>query len=277
MSDYFLHCDQVKILALSLPDGCTDGKCVCPSCGEAGSFNISRDGDTLKFICFRVSCGFKGIIGSNGGAAKLRDKDTLTRQVRLFTGELDFLNEYELIYLADKFSIDTHWLEHVRWGIRDSRVYYPQYSPTGRVLGYIARHYPDLGKANGAKAYWKPVVAGDTGLCLPSMEVLAMIRKQRRVVLVEDYPSCLRIISQLGIPCCCMGGTNLYESMIDTLIDLGVDVPIVVLDADAVVKAGKMKRALQLAFPNAKMLPLLGADPKDMSADELAHVFDSII
>lgn len=265
---------EVKLLALSLPDGTTDGSCTCPACGKSGSFNITRDGTCLKFICFRVSCGFKGIIGSNSGETFKREALPTTK---LFKGELDFLNEEEIAYLSDKFLIDKRWLQHIRWGVQDNRVYFPQYSMLGNVRGYIARHYPDLGRSRGAKAYWKPVVAGDSGLCLPSMEVLAMIREQRRVVLVEDYPSCLRIVSQLGIPCCCMGGTNLYDSMIDTLIDLGVEQPIVVLDADAVVKAAKMKNLLKLAFPDTIAIPLTGADPKDMSEDELESTFKSIM
>lgn len=268
--------DQVKQLALSLPDGCTDGKCACPKCGRTGSFNITRDGDCLKFICFRVSCGFKGIIGSRADKSTLRD-EPLTRQTKLFTGELDYLNDDELEYLHDKFRIEHEWLQHIRWGVADNRVYYPQYSIRGKVQGYIARHYPDLGLSKGAKAYWKPVVAGDSGLCLPHMQVLSMVREQKRVVLVEDYPSCLRILSQLGIPCCCMGGTNLYESMIDTLIDLGVEQPVVVLDADAVVKAAKMRRLLMLAFPDTVAIPLTGPDPKDMTEDELATTFSTLI
>lgn len=268
-------CGQVKLLALSLPDGCTESKCACPSCGEAGSFNLTRDGDTLKWICFRVSCGFKGVLGSNADHSLKRD--VLTKTTKLFKGELDFLNEHELLYLHTEFNISYKWLEHIKYGLADQRVYYPQYNMRGKVQGYIARHYPELGHSKGAKAYWKPVIAGDSGLCLPHMRVLAMIREQQRVVLVEDYPSCLRILSQLGVPCCCMGGTNLYESMVDTLIDLGVEQPIVVLDADAVVKAGKMRRSLSLAFPDTITIPLTGADPKDMSEDELASTFQSIL
>jgi DNA primase len=140
------------------------------------------------------------------------------------------------------------------------------------VFGYIARHYPALDgdrPTKGAKAYWKQVIAGDPGLLFPNMEVMAQVVKEKRVLVVEDYPSMLRINSQMGIPTCCLGGTNIYAKHIDTMLTLGVDELIIVLDADAVVKAVKLKRGLSLAFDSVTVIPLTGADPKDMTHDEL--------
>ena len=157
-------------------------------------------------------------------------------------------------------------------------MYYPQYHVSGRVHGYIARHYPDLTDLpqRGAKAYWKPVLSAEVGLCLPHMKVLADIHKQKRVVLVEDYPSALRINSQLRIPTCCIGGTSLYSAHIDSLIAMGVEEVIPVLDADAVVKAVRMCKAMSLCF-TTRTLPLTGADPKDMSFTELVSTFEPLL
>jgi hypothetical protein len=174
--------------------------------------------------------------------------------------------------------IPPDFLQKIRWGEWDCRVYFPQYTIDGRVMGYIARYYPELNyniPLRGAKAYWKPCLSHTPALLFTDLAILLEVRKQKRVVLVEDYPSALRINSQLTIPTCCLGGTNLYDTVIDSLLALGVEQVIIVLDADAVHKAVKMKRALALMF-DVVIIPLTGCDPKDMSKRELSKVFSCI-
>ena len=270
--------NAVKELALSLPDGHTDSTMECPKCGSNKAFSLTRDTNKLKFICFRASCGFKGIIDSTTGRSIRDISEEQLKPVKLFTGELDFLNDAEIAYLASLFNISPDLLLKIRWGIKDKRVYFPQYTVGGKVQGYIARYYPALNfdiPLKGAKAYWKPVVATPPALLFTDLSIVPMIREQKRVVLVEDYPSCLRIISQLGIPCCCLGGTNLYDTVIKSFLDLGIEQLIIVLDADAVHKAVKMKKATALLF-DIEVLALTGCDPKDMSIKELAEVFRHI-
>lgn len=270
--------DKVVEIALDLPEGQSDNTHPCPKCGEQKGFSVSRIDGTLKFICFHATCGFHGRMDSQG--MRVKGEDTPTKKPKkLFTGKLDKLNLFEKEWLVREFGINAKLLRGVRWGVDDQRVYFPQYRVDGRIQGYIARFYPALTctKVQGAKAYWKQVLPTDTGLCIPSMTILKMIREQKRVVLVEDMPSCLRIISQLKLPCCCMGGTNLYDEMVSTLIELGVEQVIIVLDADAIVKAIKTKRSISLAFPDTVVIPLTGPDPKDMSYEELALTFQRII
>jgi len=167
----------------------------------------------------------------------------------------------------------------VRYSEEDNRIYYPQYDMTGRIHGYIARYYPALANdvpLKGAKAYWKQVISTDVGLCFPNMAVLKQIVDSKRVCVVEDYPSMLRMNSQLGIPTCCLGGTNIYDAHISTMLALDVKQLIIVLDADAITKAVKLKRSLALAFDDVIIIPLLGADPKDMSVKELNKIFEVI-
>ena len=89
--------DAVKELALSLPDGCTDGGSPCPNCGRVGSFNITRDGNTLKYICFRVACTCYGNTGSRGTNTGVQ---TISKKVKLFDGELTMLTDEEYAYLS---------------------------------------------------------------------------------------------------------------------------------------------------------------------------------
>ena len=263
--------------ALSLPEGSSQ-RCTCPKCDNRSSFSMSRVGSEIRYICFSASCGFKGVITSKGGYTPELDQKVI-RHSKLFSGTLTALNFYELHWLSEVFHIESQWLHSVRYSEEDGRVYFPQYDVMGRVFGYIARHYPALDNdhpTKGAKAYWKQVIAGECGLLFPNMEVMAQVVEQQRVVVVEDYPSMLRINSQLGIPTCCLGGTNIYTAHLDTMITMGVRELIILLDADAVVKAIKLKRGLSLAFDNVTVIPLTGADPKDMQVDELNLIFKGI-
>jgi DNA primase len=171
------------------------------------------------------------------------------------------------------------YLRHIRYNTADGRVYYPQYDITGRVMGYIARYYPELAdgkKLRGAKALWKPVLAKDMSLCFPMMEVLTQAVERKQLAVVEDYPSALRMNSQLHYPTLCLGGTNIYESYINTMLAMGINKLVIVLDADAITKAIKLKRSLGLAFDEVIVIPLLGADPKDMSTSELDKTFKQL-
>jgi hypothetical protein len=278
MSSYSDNVDAVKLLALSLPNECSEGSYTCPACGKSGSFNVTRADNELKFICFRVSCKFHGKTGDRTDDTNQR---VTVRKAKLFDGQLDFLNDFETRWLANEFLIEERWLHPVRWGIRDSRVYYPQYNADGRLGGYIARYYPELNYnkqlGDDPKAYWKPTLDRDCGLMYPNPKVMANARKQGRLVMVEDYPSALRINSQLGIPTCCMGGTNLYNSMINTLIKAKVATVRVVLDNDACDKAVKMAHEIGFCIPDTEVIPLLNCDVKDMSLAECASTFKDMI
>lgn len=263
---------------LSLPEGCSQ-RGECPKCNNKGSFSVSRINSEVLYICFSASCGLKGVITSKGGDGVSLDRKVL-RQHKLFKGTLTALVTGERYYLSKVFRIEERWLEQVRYSEEDGRVYYPQYDVMGRVFGYIARHYPALDSdraTKGAKAYWKQALPGDPGLLFPNMDVLAQVVETKRVCVVEDYPSMLRINSQIGMATCCLGGTNIYDRHISTMLSLGVTELIILLDADAVTKAVKLKRGLSLAFDNVHVIPLLGADPKDMTHDELTKTFEVIL
>lgn len=225
-------------------------------------------------MCFRAACGCRGVINS-----RCTEQVARVKKVLQFKAELSCLNEYETQWLMDKFLIEREWLAQVRYCEDDGRVYYPQWNRNGSIAGYIARYYSHLA-GDGAKAMpkalWKGIGVASMGLYFPSLEVVSTAVKYKRVCLVEDYPSALRINSQVKYPTLCLGGTNIYEAHVKALIELGIEDLTLVLDADAVVKAVKLKRGLSLAFNSVKILPLTGADPKDMTLGELDNLFESV-
>lgn len=261
--------------ALSIPEGGGE-RGICPACGSTSAFSMSRTDSEVSYICFKLACGCRGTITSKGSGTSTGVK---SKKVKLFNGELTKLSDYEIDYLMDTFLIEREWLNTLRFSEQDMRVYYPQYNIMGLVHGYIARHYPALDndcRTKGAKAYWKPVLASELGLCFPNMHIRADITRTGKLCVVEDYPSMLRINSQIGIPTCCLGGTAIYDRYVSTMLALGVKELTILLDADAVVKAVKLKRGLSLAFDDVKIIPLLGADPKDMAVDELNKLFKRV-
>jgi len=275
VSDYK---QSVTEQVLSLPEGCST-RGICPKCGTTSAFSMTRNSSEIMYICFSATCGLKGVITSKGSDSTGLEQNVI-RQHKLFNGNLSVLHAHEEDYLHDTFLIDYEWLHAVRFSEQDMRVYYPQYDVMGRVAGYIARHYPALDgdmPTKGAKAYWKQAIQGDIGLCFPNMNVLQQVVTTKRMCVVEDYPSTLRINSQIGMPTCCLGGTSIYERHISTMLSLGVTELIILLDADAVTKAIKLKRSLSLAFDNVHVIPLLGADPKDMTVQELNKTFEGIL
>jgi len=277
MSHHSSTRDEVRQQAISLPEGCST-RGTCPECGSTAAFSMTRTNSEVCYICFSASCTCRGVISSRSGREGGLEP-TVLRHTKLFNGTLSALLEGEARYLSRKFNISRRWLEQTRFNEEDMRVYYPQMDIMGRVHGYIARYYPELNRGRplkGAKAYWKQVLGTDISLCFPNMDVLQQIVDSKRVCVVEDYPSMLRINSQIGIPTCCLGGTNIYGSHISTMLALDVKELIILLDADAVTKAVKLKRSLSLAFDNVVIVPLLGADPKDMSVSELNQTFEDI-
>lgn len=275
MTSHSSHTELVREQALSLPNG-ANMRGVCPECGTTSAFSITRVDGEVQFICFRAGCTCRGNLASKG----ISIDSTVIRQKKLFRGRLSALTSRETYYISHAFRIKREWLDLVRWGDDDDRVYYPQYDTKGRVHGYIARYYPALNDAlplKGAKALWKQATGYDTGLCFPNMEVLTKVVEQKRVCVVEDYPSMLRINSQTGIPTCCLGGTNIYEGHISTMLELDIRELVIVLDADAITKAVKLKRSLSLAFDKVTIIPLVGADPKDMGVRELSEIFEVLL
>ena len=267
--------DIIKAEALSLADG-QSMNIPCPWCGR-DSFYVTRDGGTLKYIDFSVNCGKAGYIDSRGGHY-YQEKEEV-KQVVLFTGKLCKLMSDERDWLSNKFNLPVEMLRQVRYGHKDDRIYYPQYEADGRIAGYIARAYPELWdlRFKGPKALWKPTITPTGRLLFPHLDVLRAVREQSRVAVLEDWPSAMRVFSQTGLPAVALGGTQLYPGHVDTLLQLDVQEVVLLLDADAVVKAVKLKRENALAFPDMRIVALTGADPKDMTPQELQEVLEPVL
>lgn len=264
---------SIKELALSIPVGSTE-RSTCPLCGRTDSFYITRTTNAIKYIDFSVHCGLKGIIGSTGGEAAQTTSPQKSR--KLFTDSLDGLDSRERRWLSRKFLLPLSSLKDVRYGLEDTRIYYPMFNQYGAISHYIARHYRRLsiGGRRGAKAINKYMLPHDTGLCFTSQENIQLAFESKRIVLLEDWPSAHRVYTQIGLATGCLGGTQVYASHLQTLLDMGMEEITFLLDSDAIVKAVSLARSMSLAFPKTTVIPLLGADPKDLSYAELEALLE---
>lgn len=273
--------NSIREQALHLDDGeTTQGE--CPWCGRTDSFYLTRTTNAIKYIDHSVNCGKRGVITSRPGD-RLADVDvvkTTRKPKKIYKGELFPLDHKEQHFLWRRFGLGLTATNHMRYCEWDGRVYFPMLSMHGQVVQYIARYYPELAGGReqyGAKALVKWASDEPEQLLFPTLEVIKQVRETGKVLLVEDYVSAQRFNYQMGIPTCCLGGTTLYQGHIDTLLRMGVQSVALLLDGDAITKAVKIKRSVQLCF-HVKLCTLSphDPDPKDMSHDELEEKFANL-
>ncbi|MEE8599413.1 MAG: hypothetical protein V3S69_07935 [Dehalococcoidales bacterium] len=272
MNDYSKYTDSIREQALALPDGASmRGK--CPQCGSDGtSFCITRNGAELNFIDFSASCNLHGKVLSTGDAKLIGEAKALPLKP-LFSGRLSHLETAEISWLSDKFHIPCEHFRTSRYSEDDYRVYYPLYNHLGVLTGYIARAYTELAYGKqffGQKALNRTMVHGVQGLRFPCIDSLKAAHANKSVAVLEDWPSTMRIWTQTGMPTACLAGTNLLDEHVATMIEMGIEKLVIILDADAIVKAMKMKKANALVFSSTIVIPLTDADPKDMTLRELS-------
>ncbi|AUR81859.1 hypothetical protein NVP1015O_45 [Vibrio phage 1.015.O._10N.222.51.E5] len=271
-------------LAQDLEVGETSAGLPCPACdgGRTGErkLYLNRLGDGVMYICHRASCDLgKGFIGAKcyheRGAKPKPKRKKLFDYTKL---QPVALHDDTMQYLADKFHLRVEKLygRELQWCEWLGRVLIPIKNLEDKHLGFAARYYPDLdpwqdAPFNSVKSidFYK----GDEfeGVLMPkSIHCI-----QDTLVLQEDYWSALRIAEY--IPCVALGGTNLSPALVDALIRLGVKHLVVCLDADATYKAREIRHKYDLFFASVHVMPLKGADPKDLTNDQLMRtVIDPI-
>lgn len=264
---------DISILGSDLAVGERSPHLVCPKCNGGGSGESSlliwSDPDCLTYKCFRVNCGLFGKTGVSG----YRKISTQVRKPKSKVRDLtpERLPDDVTDWLCDYFSWltpDTLYLNGVQWEEHHERVIYPIRNLAGYDEGLLLRKYDDLilhednVKGIKAKTYWRelPKDYKLTGLMPPRDAA-----RSDHIVLVEDYPSAMRI--NLDVPCTAISGTSLQDASLMDLIKAGIKHVVMILDADAVVKASKIVHAYRPFFHTMSFIPLKWGDkdPKDMS------------
>jgi hypothetical protein len=259
--------DKIKLLAIDLADGETR-RVECPACGSVDSFCVTLAGNEIKYIDFSASCGISGVISSHGFRGKPAKPKPLPELPGLYP-----LDAEQHQYLTKKFNVALPYLWHIRYSHADGRVYIPLYDGAGGIAAYIARYYVDLanGPQIGSKALFKPVTSTCEQLLWSMPEVMLSARECKRVLLVEDPMSALRVWAQCGVPVAPLLGTFMKEYQLNTILEMGINKVYVALDSDATIKAVDMKRRINVLV-DTSVIPLTGKDIKDLSIEALDNL-----
>ena len=287
--------DQVRMLALDLPEGVTKNGERCPKCGGGvhgdRAFSITREGDgTLKFICFRASCGFRGKVSSSpstttyscdgqrlgavssdvqGNTGSLRNtpakggrsiSESATRSLTSAERQ-DYRGAY-------RGTSDSH-LQKLRKFKMDGSIGIPFYDTYRRMVGYNRRQDKRLGwDGKGRKSVIefvdeKPPTTGDFYYCQGKTDT---------VVIVEDQISADCINNICGVDTFAIMGSHISDDVVLKLKDIGYRRLVLAMDADAWGKADKFEQKYRLLGMEAIRWNS-GLDPKDMQVAELYEVF----
>lgn len=262
-----------------LPDEVVVGSQLCPSChgGASGELSMSvgrRDG-LLWWRCHRASCGFRGLHGGTSSHTYKVAEHTKGR----WNYETERLPSEWLEWLSNRFRIlndivDKEWQWTDGYG---GRVVMPIRNERGIITGYNLRSYLDPSEwtAEEKQGHRKALIhriAEHVGQCW-----YQACPYPRHLLLVEDQPSALRASQVMGINSIALLGTDVPDSLIETIKWRYDYKPTVVLalDQDATgVAMGHAARARRL-YDNVKVLAL-EEDIKDMTQETFMNTMDEV-
>lgn len=273
--------DDITILGADLAVGERSSHLLCPKCNGGNSRELSlliwSDPDCLTYKCYRVACGLYGKTGVSGYrkvAVKKHKPKTSVRDVRP-----EPLPEDVIDWLVDEFpwlTQDILYLNGVQWDDIRERIVYPITSLTGTEEGLLLRKYPELVldetnlRGMKAKTFWRDMPEGYklTALMPPRNAV-----RTDSVVLVEDYPSAMRL--NLDVPTVALSGTSIQDASLMDIVKAGKRHVVMVLDADAVAKAAKLTHNYSPFFHSMSFIPLGVDDPDPKDMDD--HDYHSLL
>ena len=273
---------DIEVIASHLCIGERSNHTVCPKCLGGGSGEASlliwADPSCLTYKCYRVACGLFGRTGVSG------HRQMATKKRKPLTS-ITTLNPSPLPQdvvdcMTDMFpwlSRQLMILNSVQWEDKKERIVYPIRSLTGTDEGLLVRKYDvlilDESNLQGikAKTYWRDM---DEDYTLTSLMPPRGADRSDKIVLVEDYPSAMRLNED--VPCTAMSGTSLQDAALMNIIRSGVKHIVIVLDADATTKAAKMAHQYRPFFHSMAFVPLADLDPKDMNDEDYTSLVTQI-
>lgn len=263
-------------MAVELENGETI-RTICPECNggptKEKSFAITHKDYVLLYCCHRATCDLQGVIGS-GNVEEYKEQEKRKKAIRSYDGEL---SNFGVILWEN--TLHKYGLSHaycLRQGIkyaRDAvRLYIPINDARGYQVGELLRAL-DAERQKPKTLINRTSVTGEM-LHFPLGNVLT-----DTIVLVEDVFSAMKIHYDLGYNVASILGTNVVDSSIEYLKEIGIKTAVLFLDGD---KAGRMAtcKLLQKLEPHFRIAVALcpnGKDPKDLTTnelkEELAHVY----
>ena len=249
-----------------LADGETAAGQLCPSCGGGRTgehtLSVSRDGDTLLWVCHRASCGWAGRSGSRqsvgmGGRTKLPAcRGTVGRT---YVRQQEELPASVVEILKEKYVLNSRQLATLGWAGREERVVLPVKDWQGELLGAVLR------SESGALPKAKSHTEEDAVACYVNYS-------SPDCIIVEDCYSALRASEYMKAVA--LLGTNLNDSRVRNIKQQQFRNVYLALDADVYDKViGYVQQYRSLL----RMKPVkLTKDLKNMNVEELQEFMNEL-
>lgn len=237
---------------------------LCPVCEGGGSrehtFNIFQiDSNFLGFKCHRASCGVQGVVPCIGKGytevAKRRKPVPRVNRTPIPTEHHAIL--YRKYHLTPSICEDFE----VQWYVDNDgngRLWIPINSYDGKFGGFVGRM---LEKKDGFK---KAITYKNDNASALSYYKADYSVAHKRIVVVEDAPSAIRLASS-GVNAAAILGGDFTQAMAEELASLGCRV-VLSLDPDAKEKA--VRQAIKFSTVLPLMVRIGRVDVKDMDEEE---------
>lgn len=271
-----------------LEPGTTVSGLVCPKCDGGStrerSFNVScveevssRNNSTLKWMCHRSSCGFKGTLiagdhslrqarGESEGAHSPPVKvEAPTLEERI--GPLNEVPSITKDYLINERYLTEQTITKcgLRWSPRYHRLYIPLRDAQLSTIGCVLRSF-DKSRQPKTLTFYEKGATSTLGWFTAGRDGLLYI--------VEDVFSAMRL-QQFGISAISLCGTNLNDArLLEVAANGGKSTynPVLALDLDALGKAVDVMRHARSFLPSIQVRKIT-KDFKDLTPQELEDYF----
>ena len=258
--------DDVRLMASFLGEGTHNGL-VCPKCrgglSEDKAFTLTKTHSHIKFICYRATCGFSGIVDHRSGKV-ITQQAKVKATTNPFTGVYESYPEKVAKFLEASFGINN---TQVKWAVESKRVLFPVRNFQTK-LGFVARGYKELGwNGHGPKTI--SYIDTDTN---PFLHIPKRAMKSSTITIVEDWVSAEVVAS--FTQACAILGTHLSMDAAVYLRANGVEHIKLAFDSNAWHKYPSVMQRCGALFKSVTgMTWESGLDPKDMEYGELIENF----
>lgn len=265
----------LSMACTGLADGETVRDVLCPFCvggrSQEKSFVVTRQGNILKYVCFRASCGKSGITGFNGSLVG-ETKNPLIKKAsdpvgRPFQGDIAALTAAQARFLFAKYQLTPNELSAsgVRYAPLSRRYVFPVRSPHYEFRGYMLRGY------DGNLPKWDAFPEKYAETWLSWNQKAATKNPGGPIVIVEDQISALKVAR--NFVSVALLGTMFNHGKVAELITQGNKI-VLALDADAWGKAIDSADAYKFYFD--KMLSVVKLD-KDLKYETDARINEIVM
>lgn len=262
--------DQIRTLGVDVPVGHRSTHMLCPVCNggrsQERSFVVTRGDTVLFYKCYRNSCGWSGAIPSVPSQDNIVQRRKEERPPDPYPDKTRRLTDAETQFLVDKYELseESVVLNRVKYNIDRNKYVFPIMDVDGKEIGLLDRDFrPGHRKANTTWFSYR----------VPHLHFPRELNPKfsRRIVLVEDIISAIKINQLNRVAVCALLGTHINDMTMEYISSL-TDAITIILDPDALKKAQRMKKRYELLFKQPIAVVQLRADPKDTPTKTLEDI-----